>query len=86
MSKQLLRCGTSIGANLSESVYAQSEDDFVHKYSIALKETSETQYWLELLFKTQYLNEKEFNSMFDECVEINKLLTSSIKTIKTKKI
>ena len=60
LSKQLLRSGTSIGANIRESEHAQSKADFIHKLSIALKEANETEYWLELLFKTRYISESEF--------------------------
>ena len=62
MSKQLYRCGTSIGANLSESIYAQSEADYISKLKIALKEASETKYWLELLFEAELLKKNEFDS------------------------
>ena len=75
MSKQILRSGTSIGANLSTN-------DFISKNSIALKEVSETEYWLELLFKTDYLTEKEYNAINADCSELAKLLTSIIKTTK----
>ena len=63
MSKQLYRCGTSIGANLSESIYAQSEADYISKLKIALKEASETKYWLELLFEAELLKKNEFDSL-----------------------
>lgn len=82
MSKQLLRCGTSIGANLSESKYAQSTNDFISKSSISLKETAETLYWLELLFKTDFLTEEQFKSINADATEIVKMLTSIIKTTK----
>ena len=76
MSKQLLRCGTSIGANVAESEKAQSTADFVAKLKIAMKEASETQYWLNLLRKTDYLTEQEFFSLHNDLVEILKILTA----------
>lgn len=82
MSKQLLRSGTSIGANVRESINAQSRPDFINKLSIALKEADETDYWLELLLTTGYLNDKEHKSLQDECTEIIKMLTSIIKSSK----
>ncbi len=84
IAKQILRSGTSIGANLAEADYAISKSDFLSKLYIALKETSETLYWLRLLYKTEYLSEKEYNSIYDECDEIRKILSSSTKTIKIK--
>ena len=82
LSKQLLRSGTSIGANVKEGVRGQSKADFAAKMSIALKEASETEYWLELLHETGYINESEFQSIIPDCVELLKLLTSIIKTAK----
>lgn len=82
MSKQLLRSGTSIGANLREAKYAQSTNDFISKNSIALKETSETEYWLELLYRTDYLTEKEYSDIKADCSEIAKMLTAIVKTTK----
>ena len=82
LSKQLLRSGTSIGANISEAQQGQSRADFVSKMSIALKETAETKYWLRLLQATDYLTEKEFLSINSDCVEIEKMLTSIIKSAK----
>ena len=82
MSKQLLRCGTSIGANTRESKNAQSRMDFINKLNVALKEADETEYWLELLNATGYLDEKQYSSINDDCVEIIKLLTSIIKKLK----
>ena len=82
LSKQLLRSGTSIGANISEAQQAQSRPDFVAKLSISLKETSETIYWLRLLEATEYLTKEEFESIMSDCVEIEKILTSSIKSLK----
>jgi four helix bundle protein len=82
MSKQLLRSGTAIGALIKEAEQAESRPDFIHKLNIALKEANETDYWLELLFKTNYLDEKEFSSLQSDCVELLKLLVSIIKTTK----
>ena len=84
LSKQILRSGTSIGANIAEAFYAESEMDFIHKLSIAQKECSETLYWLDLLYATQYINEVGYNSLNTDATEIMKLLTSSIKTVKNK--
>ena len=82
MSKQLLRCGTSIGANTRESKNAQSRNDFLNKLNIALKEADETEYWLELLYKTDYLDENQFLSIQNDTSELIKILTSIIKTLK----
>ena len=80
MSKQLMRSGTSIGANIHEALQGQSKADFTAKMSIALKEVSETEYWLELLRETDYLNEEEYQSIQKDCGEVAKLLTSIVKT------
>ena len=82
LSKQLLRSGTSIGANLAEAEYAISKKDFMAKLYIALKECSETKYWLELLYETEYLNKEQFDSIYNNCEEIRKMLSSATKTIK----
>ena len=82
LSKQLLRSGTSIGANIAEAQNAQSRADFASKLNIALKESSETKYWIRLLHATDYLHEKEFDSIFDDAVQIEKILVASIKAIK----
>ncbi len=82
MSKQLLRSGTSIGANTRESKNAQSRMDFLHKLSIALKEADETGYWLDLLHATDYLDDQMFESLNNDCVEIIKMLTAIIKKLK----
>ena len=82
MSKQLLRCGTSIGANTRESKNAQSRMDFLNKLNIALKEADETAYWLDLLHATDYLDEKQYVSIDKDCAELIKLLTSIIKSTK----
>lgn len=83
ITKQLLRCGTSIGANIAESRYAQSRPDFVSKLSIAMKEAAETDYWLRLLYETKYLTQRQFASLMYDCDELEKLLASIIKTTKT---
>ncbi len=84
LSKQLLRSGTSIGANLTEAQYGISDKDFLAKAYIALKECAETDYWLNLLFQAEYLSETEFTSINADCVELLKLLTSITKTQKGK--
>ena len=82
LTKQLIKCGTSIGANVSEAQQAQSRPDFVSKLNIALKEACETNYWLRLLHATELLTEKEFQSIFADCQEIERLLVAIIKTSK----
>jgi four helix bundle protein len=83
MSKQMLKCGTSIGANVREAKRAQSKPDFLSKLSIALKEADETQYWLELMSKTGYINENDFKGLFSDSEELVKILVSITKTIKS---
>ena len=83
MSKQILRSGTSIGANISEAQYAQSKADFLSKMHISLKEASETKFWLKLLCSTSYINDSQ-TSIMDDCDELLKLLTSTCKTTKKK--
>ena len=80
--RQLLKSGTSIGANVREGTQAASRPDFVNKLSIALKESVETEYWLELLFETEYLTETEFRSIYAENQELTRLLTAIINTTK----
>ena len=82
LSKQLLRAGTSIGANISEAEQAQSRADFISKMSIALKEAVETNYWLRLLQASEYLSDAEFTSIHTDCIEIEKMLTAIVKTSK----
>ena len=82
LSKQLLHSGTSIGANIAEAQQAQSKADFISKMNIALKETYETDYWLRLLFATQYLSQGAFDSIVSDCTELKKLLVSIVKTAK----
>jgi four helix bundle protein len=84
LSKQLLRSGTSIGANVREAEHAESKADFIHKLSIALKEANETEYWLDLLFETKYINIDEFQNIKPKVVEILKLLISIINSSKNK--
>lgn len=84
MSKQVLRSGTSIGANIAETFYAQSEADFIAKLYISRKEAGETIYWIELLKESSYLGCDEADSMIKDCDELLKILTSSIKTMKSK--
>lgn len=79
LSKQVLRSGTSIGANIREGFYGQSDADFIAKLSISQKETSETIYWLELLHESGYLEDGLFHSIYADCEELMKLLTSSLK-------
>ena len=83
LSKQVLRSGTSIGANIEESIHAQSKIDFVHKLSIGQKEANETKYWLRLLKDSGYIEEKLADSFIKDCEEIQRLLTASIKTAKS---
>ena len=82
LSKQILRCGTSIGANIEEANQAQSNLDFIHKLSISQKEAFETDYWLRLLRDSEYLTEAQVSSLLNDCQELQKLLTASIKTTK----
>ncbi|MCE5220769.1 MAG: four helix bundle protein [Clostridium sp.] len=82
LSKQVLRSGTSIGANAKEAVQASSKRDFLMKMNIALKEASETDYWLELLKSTDYLDAKTSESIINDCKELNKILASIVKTTK----
>ena len=84
LSKQILRSGTSIGANLSEAEFSQSTADMVSKYTIALKEANETKYWIELLNATDYIDDVQCSSIKNDCIELVKLLVSSVKTLKSK--
>ena len=83
LTNQLLRSGTSIGANVHEAQYAQSNEDFVSKLEIALKECFESEYWLNLLFETGYLEEEQYKKLYNECGVIRRMLISSCKTTKT---
>jgi len=82
LSKQVLRSGTSIGANIAEASQGQSKPDFVHKLSISLKEAFETQYWIDLLRDSEFLDSKFAESLNTDCCELQKILTASIKTAK----
>ena len=82
MSKQLLRCGTSIGANVREGLYAQSRKDFISKLNIALKEAGETDYWLDVIHSAEYFTDDEFTSLKDDNDQLLKLLISIIKKTK----
>ena len=80
LSKQLLRSGTSIGANIAEASGATSKKDFLAKVHISFRECSETKYWLEILHESEYLTDAEFQSIYDDCIELRKLLSSITKT------
>ena len=82
MSKQLLRSGTSIGANISEALNAESDSDIIHKLAIAQKEVNETSYWIQLLEKTDYLTSQEYQSMSNDIDELRKMIASIILTKK----
>ena len=81
---QLIRCGTSVGANVHEAQYAQGTKDFVSKFEIALKECNESEYWLELLYETNSLAESEFKDFHNKCIELRRMLVSSVTTLKNK--
>lgn len=85
LSKQFLRSGTSIGANCAEAVYAQSKNDFISKYSIALKEASETLYWIKIMVKSELVSEQKFSQMQEEIIVIIKILTAIINKLKSEK-
>lgn len=85
LSKQIVRCGTSIGANIEEASGAQSDNDFIAKLHISLKEAKETHYWLRLLRDTDYITQEQAESMIEDVNEIITLLTKSLKTIKARK-
>ena len=82
ISKQIVRSGTSIGANINEANYGQSKDDFISKMHIALKETSETEYWLRLLTMSEYLTNDMGDSLLTDCLELKRMLIASINTAK----
>ena len=81
---QLLRAGTSVGANIHEAQYAQGAKDFISKFEIALKECNESEYWLELLFEVNSLSKNEYEQLHASCVEIRRMLVSSVTTLKSK--
>jgi len=82
LSKQLLRSGTAIGALLSEGNFAESKADFIHKYGIAQKECNESVYWLKLLYRIDFISQKEFESLDNDVIELLKIITASIITAK----
>ena len=82
LSKQLLRSGTSIGANVAEAQYGSSRKDFQAKLYIALRECAETLYWLELLYSCSYLSQQEYQSLYSDCDELRKLLSSITKSVR----
>ena len=82
ISKQIVRSGTSIGANINEANYGQSKADFISKMHIALKETAETEYWIKLLYMSECIDDKMSTSLLDDCLEIKRILISSINTAK----
>ena len=85
LSKQLLRCGTSVGANSKEAVYAQSKADFAAKLFVAQKECAETEYWLKLLTISEYITEDMGQSLLNDCTELKRILIASINTAKENK-
>ena len=85
LSKQFLRSGTAVGAMAREAEYSESRKDFVHKFSIALKEANETRYWIELMRETEFLSQPVFESIHEDVTEIIKILTSIIKSTKSSK-
>ena len=86
ISKQIIRSGTSIGANANEAIYGVSRADFIAKLQISLKETAETEYWLRLLVLSDYITEAEGQSLLCDCLEIKRILVSSLKTSKENQI
>ena len=81
---QLLRCGTSVGANVHEAQYSQGTKDFISKFEIALKECNESEYWLELLYEVNSLCEKDFKYLGKNCIELRRMLVSTVTTLKNK--
>ncbi len=81
---QLLRSGTSVGANIHEAQYAQGTKDFVSKFEIALKECNESEYWLELIYETHGMTNEEYSMFKSKCIELRRMLVSSVKTLKEK--
>lgn len=82
ISKQIVRSGTSIRANINEANYGQSKSDFISKMHIALKETAETEYWIKLLCMSEYIDDKMSKSLLDDCLEIKRILIASIRITK----
>ena len=85
IAKQIIRSGTSIGANINEASYGQSPADFISKMHIALKEAAETEYWLKLLCMSEYIDDKMGDSLLNDCMEIKRILVASINTAKENK-
>ena len=85
ISKQIVRSGTSIGANINEGNYGSSRADFIAKMQIAQKECAETEYWIRLLILSEYIDEKEYESLLKDCLDIKNLLTATLKTAKGNK-
>ncbi len=85
ISKQIIRSATSIGANANEAIYGQSKSDFIAKLHISLKEAAETEYWIRLLALSEYITEKESKSLLADCLEIKKILISTLNTAKENK-
>ena len=81
---QLLRCGTSVGANVHEAQYAQGTKDFISKFEIALKECNESEYWLELLFEVNSLDRQDFDRFQKDCIELRRMLVSTVTTLKSR--
>ena len=86
LSKQIVRCGTSVGANIEEASGAQSNNDFIAKLHISLKEAKETHYWVRLLRDTEYISKEQAQSLIDDIDEIITILTKSLKTIKSNNV
>ena len=84
ISNQIYRSATSIGANYREAIAAESDNDFIHKISIAIKETHETQYWLELLVEGNFIDDNTFEPLYNTSVELIKMMTASVLTMKKK--
>lgn len=82
ISKQILRSGTSIGANINEANYGVSKADFISKMQIAIKETAETEYWIRLLHLSEYIDDTEYNSLISDCLDIKNILTATLNTAK----
>ena len=84
LTNQLLRSGTSVGANVHEAQYAQGTKDFISKFEIALKECNEIEYWLELLFEVNSISKVEFDKFQKDCIELRRMLVSTVTTLKKK--
>ena len=82
LTNQLLRCGTSVGANIHEAQYAQGTKDFISKFEIALKECNESEYWLELLFEVNDISKEEFQGFQRKCIELRRMLVATVTTLK----